>query len=75
MRKSKVEKFKITFTYILTFYFDLIDWFIYLGPGHCPEFPHSQDDESAEISIFLSFSTYFYTKVVSMHNLSSALVR
>ena len=68
MRKSKVEKFKITFTYILTFYFDLIGWFSYLGPGHCPEFPHSQDEESAEISIFfLSLSTYFYTKEVSIH--------
>ena len=52
MRKSKLEKFKITFTYISIFYFDLIGWFSYLGPGHCPEFPHSQDEESAEISIF-----------------------
>ena len=68
MRKSKLEKFKITFTYISIFYFDLIGWFSYLGPGHCPEFPHSQDEESAEISnFFLSFSTYFYTKKVSIH--------
>ena len=56
MRKSKLEKFKITFTYILIFYFDLIGWFSYLGPGHCPEFPHSQDEESAGISIFFCHS-------------------
>ena len=63
-----MEKLKNNiYIYSLTFYFDLIDWFNYLGPGHCPEFPHSQDEESAEISFFFCHSLRIFIQKCSKY--------